>query len=333
MLSPKRLKHSPAMIKLGLLDHAKDDRPLLAIALLLVATFSLGFQDALMKLMSSDTSFWQIQTLRSVGNLCLVLLLSVLGGSVGLILPRNWKGVYLRAMFLAVCMFFFFSGAPFLSVAQMAAGLYTYPLFVCLMAGPILGETIGSWRIASMVIGATGAALVLSPWAEGFSAVQILPVIAGFFFACNIMTLRRACRHESTLALAFAAALVFLTSGLIGVTLLSVFPPAPELQESMPYVAIGWPTLTVLVAGFAILASLLNLIGNICMTRAYQTADASLLAPLDFSYLIFAAIWGKVIFNRWPEATTLAGMALILCAGIVIAWREQRNNKQRAEHV
>ena len=280
-----------------------------------------------MKLMSSQTSFWQIQTLRSIGNLSLLLVLAGFSGGMLLLRARNWRGVYLRAAFLGVCMFFFFSGAPFLSVAQMAVGLYTYPLFVCLLAGPVLGETIGRWRIASMIIGALGALLVLSPWKENFTTVQILPVIAGFFFACNILTLRKLCRHESTLALAFAAGLIFVISGLCGITILSIFPLSAALQNQMPYVAIGWPTLTLAVAGFAILASVLNLTGNICMTRAYQTADASLLAPLDFTYLIFAAFWGKVIFNNWPPVETLFGMMLIISAGIIIAWREQINKK------
>jgi len=276
-----------------------------------------------MKLMASDTSFWQIQILRSLGNLVLLAILAGATAGLTLLLPRNWRGVYLRAAFLVVCMFFFFSGAPFLSVTQMAAGLYTYPLFVCVLAGPVLGETIGKWRIGSIIIGLAGALLILSPWQETFSAVQILPVIAGFFFACNILTLRSACRHESTLALAFAAGLVFLLSGLCGATLLSLFPLPASLQQQLPYVAIGWPELTTLVVGFALLASVLNLTGNICMTRAYQTADVSLLAPLDFSYLIFAAFWGKVIFDKWPGTNTLAGMLLIICAGVIIAWREQ----------
>ena len=316
-------------MKIDLFTHAREDRPLLAIALLLIATFLLGFQDSLMKLMSSQTSFWQIQTLRSLGNIALLVLLACLSGNLLLLHARNWRGVYLRATFLAVCMFCFFSGAPFLSVAQMAIGLYTYPLFVCALAGPILGETIGRWRIASILIGSAGALLVLSPWKESFSAVQILPVIAGFFFACNILALRSLCRHESTLALAFAAGLIFLISGLCGIVGLTVLPLSESVQSQMPYVAIGWPTLTMTVAGFAVLASFLNLTGNICMTRAYQTADVSLLAPLDFSYLIFAALWGKVLFDNVPPIDTLFGMLLIICAGIIIAWREQINNKNR----
>ncbi len=314
-------------MNIKLFAHAGDDRPLVAITLLLIATFTLGLQDSLMKLMSADTSFWQIQTLRALGNITLLILLAVLTGGLALLKPANTKGVYLRASFLAITMFFFFSGAPFLSVIQMATGLYTYPLFVCLLAGPVLGETVGPWRVASILLGSIGALIVLSPWKETFSAVQLLPITAGFFFACNILTLRRACRHESTLALAFAAGLVFIASGLIGIAVLAIHPLSETIQTSMPYVAVGWPTLTWIVAGFVVIASVLNLTGNICLTRAYQTADASLLAPLDFSYLIFAAFWGKVIFDQWPEPDTLVGMTLIICAGVTIALREHRSGR------
>lgn len=316
------------LMKIDLFAHAKEDRPLVAVALLLVATFALSFQDGLMKLMSSDTSFWQILTLRSIFNLLVAALLASLGGGLALLKTRNTRGVYLRATFLVICMFFFFAGAPYLSVTQMAAGIYTYPLFICLLAGPILGEAIGKWRIASIILGFCGAMIVLSPWQESFSPIQILPTIAGFFFACNILTLRKACRHESTLALAFAAGLVFLLSGLTGSVLLGLFPLSSELQQSMPYVAIGWPTLTVMVMGLALAASLLNLTGNICLTRAYQTADSSLLAPLDFSYLIFAALWGKVLFDQWPGINVLIGMLLIISAGVTIVWREKLVTKK-----
>lgn len=317
-------------MKIGLFNHATEDRPLLAIVLLLIATFSLGLQDSLMKLMSVETSFWQIQTLRSFCNVLFVVLLAALAGGYSLLKPRNPRGVLLRAGFLAICMFFFFGGAPHLSVTQMAAGLYTYPLFVCVLAAPVLKEKIGVWRIASVALGAIGAALVLSPWQAGFSPVQVMPVIAGFFFACNILCIRSICRSESTLALALVAGLVFVVSGLLGITVLTLFPLPQAAQQSMPFIAIGWPQLTLLVAGFAVVASMMNLVGNICLSRAYQTADASLLAPLDFTYLIFAAFWGKMLFDQWPDGVQLAGMLMIVCAGVVIAWREQIAHKDKS---
>lgn len=310
-------------MKFSLFHQPGGDRPLSALGLLLMGVFALALQDSLVKLMSSQTSFWQFQTLRSAGNLGFIVILASISGSLGLMLPRNWRPVYLRALFLTVCMFFFFSGAPYLSLPQMAAGLYTYPLFVSLLAGPVLGETVGPWRIGALLIGTSGAAFVLSPWQENFSMVQVLPIVAGLFYACNILTLRKACRNESPLALAFAVGVAFIICGGIGILALSWFPPAEELRENMPFVAIGWPELTLVVALFALFASVLNLTGNICLSRAYQTADASWLAPMDFSYLIFAALWSRLLFDQWPDSQALIGMTLIGSAGVITAWREQ----------
>ena len=310
-------------MKLTLFEHPGGDRPLAALGLLLMGVFALALQDSLVKLMSTDTSFWQFQTLRSIGNLGFIVILALASGSVGLMMPRNWRPVYLRAALLTVCMFCFFAGAPYLTVPQMAAGLYTYPLFVSLLAGPLLGETVGPWRIFALLVGATGAAFILSPWRDDFSAIQLLPILAGFFYATNILTLRRACRNESPLALAFAVGVAFIISGIIGIGLLSAFPLSAEVREAMPFIAIGWPELTFIVAGFALFASVLNLTGNICLSRAYQTADASWLAPMDFSYLIFAALWSRAIFDQWPSTQALIGMALIGAAGVITAWRER----------
>jgi drug/metabolite transporter (DMT)-like permease len=307
----------------SLFQHPVGDRPVAALLLLLTGVFALAFQDSLVKLMSTQTSFWQFQTLRSLGNLGFIVMLALASGGIGLVIPRNWRAVYLRAALLTICMFFFFSGAPYLTVAQMAAGLYTYPLFVSLLAVPVLGEAVGPWRISALLVGAIGAAFILSPWDANFSAVQVLPIIAGFFYATNILTLRKACRNESPLALACAAGLFFGVSGILGITVLTLFPLSSELRTAMPFVAIGWPELTLLVAGFALFASVLNLTGNICMSRAYQTADASWLAPMDFSYLVFAAFWSRMIFDQWPTGQAIVGMILIGTAGVITAWRER----------
>lgn len=311
-------------MKISLFEQTKTDRPFFAITLVLVSVFVLATQDAFIKLMSVETSFWQFQALRSFSNLILLVILAIMTGGLGLLMALSKKAVYARAFFLTICMFFFFGGAPYLSVAQMAAGLYTYPVFVSLLAGPVLGEVVGPWRIGSIILGISGATLMLSPWDESFSSIQVMPIIAGFLYGCNILIVRRFCREESTLALAWAVAIVFLSCGALGTIVLSLFPLSNELQESMPFIAIGWPPLLWGIAGFAVLMSILNLTGNICITRAYQTADASLLASLDFTYLLFAALWGRLIFEQWPSETSWAGMGLILLAGLITAWRERR---------
>ena len=91
----------------------------------------------------------------------------------------------------------------------------------------------------------------------------------------------------------------------------------------MPFVTVGWPHLTLGVFIFAICCSILNLIGNLSLSKAYQNAESSWLAPIDYSYLLFACVWGKIIFNTWPNNINLLGIFLIALGGIVIAYREK----------
>jgi drug/metabolite transporter (DMT)-like permease len=308
----------------SLFSAPKGDNPLSALSLLLFGVIVLALQDSLIKYIAPQTSFWQMQTIRAFGNLGLIIVLGIAAGGIKLLVPQNWRPVYFRGIMLAMCMFFFFSGAPFLSVAQMAAGLYTYPLFVSLLAGPLLGERIGPWRITALIIGAGGALLMLNPFASVFLLVQLMPVVAGFFYACNILVLRRDCLKENPLALTFAVAVIFIICGLLGIMVLYFFPPSIEAATAIPFVAIGWPELTMSLLLVILFCSFLNLSGNICLARAYQTADSSWLAPLDFSYLLFAAIWGRLLFDHWPNSHALSGMVLIATAGMVTAWREGR---------
>ena len=78
---------------------------------------------------------------------------------------------------------------------------------------------------------------------------------------------------------------------------------------------------------FSEIFSLRSSIGNILLAKAYQTAESSWLAPMDYSYLVFAAIWGKIFFGVWPTFLNLIGMFFIAFSGILIAFREQRKLK------
>ena len=315
-------------MKLSIFEGPKEDRPMLALLLLLVAVSILSLQDTAVKAISPMTSFWQLQVMRSIFNLMIALALALAAGGLHLLWPtRLWPAVA-RGLLLSMCMLCFFGAAQQITISQMATGLYTYPLFITLLAGPVLGERIGPWRIGALCLGACGCLLVLDPFGASFSGFQMVPVMAGFFYACNVLVLRRYCRNESPLALASVVALVFITTGGGGALLMEALPVALAWQEAVPFVFIGWPALTLTVIGLLALMSILNLFGNVLLSRAYQTADSSWLAPLDFVYLLFAAMWGRVLFDNWPTPLAAFGMAMIAAAGIVTAVREQQRQRQ-----
>ena len=300
---------------------------MLALLLLLIGVGFLSVQDLLVKFVAGGSSFWQLQTVRSCFNLGMIVLLAMLSGGIRLIWPQRIRPALARALMLALCMMCFFGMSQKITVAQMATGLYTYPLFVTLLAGPFLGEKIGMWRLAALLLGAVGCLVVLDPLTDDFALFQALPVLAGFFYACNILILRRYCRNESPLALVFIVSLIFFLSGFTGVMIVSLLPLDALQRAEVPFLLVGWPDLTLVLILLFLGLAILNLFGNLCLSRAYQTADSSRLAPLDFSYLLFIAIWSGLLFDSWPSLTAMLGMVLIAIAGIITAIREKRHHK------
>ena len=316
-------------MRFDFLNPQLKDNPVSSLSMLVLGVIILSLQDSLIKFMSSETSFWQLQFIRSIGNIVLLISIAKFTRGIHLLIPINWKPVYFRALTMTTCMFCFFAASPKLSFAQMAAGLYTFPIFVSLLAIIFLNERIGIWRIIALILGSSGALLILEPWSKNFSLLQILPIMAGFFFACNIILIRKYCREESVMSLTLAVGIMFFASASLGILFFEFIYKDSIYRDTSPFVFIGWPLLTFIVFSFCLSCSILNIIGNMLLAKAYQTAESSWLAPMDYSYLVFATIWGKVFFGVWPSYLNTFGMFLIASSGILIAFREQIKTKNQ----
>jgi drug/metabolite transporter (DMT)-like permease len=305
----------------GFLEGGGADRPALAAAMMVCSLAMLGLQDAIVKTVSDQVSLWQFQFLRASFNIgLLVLLARVLWGAARPRAKRLWA-VALRSLWLVGAMLLFFGAVPYLSLAQIAAGLYAFPLFIAVLSHTLLGEKVGPRRVAAIIAGFTGTLLILKPWTETFSAVSLMPVGAAVCYAATVLTTRRLCREESPVVLAFGVGVAFMLVGGAG---LAVFTgPAPD-AVSWPYLQTGWRDAGLWVFGAVLACSCLNLTANIGLAKAYQTAEASWLAPFDYSYLVFATFWGFVFFGDFPDAPAFVGMAMIAGSGAYVAWRERR---------
>lgn len=322
---------APPPRKRGFLDSDTVDRPALAASLMIFALMLLGLQDALIKFTSGMISLWQFQLIRSALNLTLVLILARMIWGTSRFSPKRWWAVMLRSFFLVVTMVFFFSGIPFLSLAEIAAGLYVYPLYIALLSSVLLGERVGPRRVIAIIVGFIGTLLILKPGTSSFTYVNLLPVGAAFFYALTVMSTRKLCREESPVTLAFGVAVTFLAAGVIGTLVFStpaVVTSLGDLPEQWPYLLTGWRALPLSVLALVAVCSVLNLTANIALSKSYQSAEPSWLAPFDYSYLIFATFWGFVFSGTIPDRWMIAGMALIAAAGTFVAWRERVEKKE-----
>jgi len=303
-----------------------DDMPRLAVIAMLCGLFCLSLQDALIKIASNQTTLWQLQSIRALVNIVLVWVISraVMDGLS--LIPKRTGVVFLRSLFQVAALTLFFGGAPFLSLAQMAGGLYTFPLFVGLF-GALLGEPVGPRRIVAIVAGFIGTLLVLQLLSEQFTPMALMPVGAGFFYALFVVTTRKFCRNESPLALVLAANITIAAAGLLGMLLIPLLPFPDALRNDYPFLLTANEELALAVLIIILSSSVLNTIGNLCLSKAYQSADSSFLAPFDYSYLLFATAWGVILFGDVPGITTSLGLVLIAAAGLFVAWRERLANQ------
>lgn len=310
----------------AIVDAAGRDRPAFAVGILVTALFFLGFQDTLIKLTSGEVSLWQFQAIRSSLNLSILILVSCIVWGLSWPRPKRVWAVALRSLLLVGAMIFLFAGIPVLTLAQIASGLYTFPLFVALLSFFLLGEQVGPRRIIAIVLGFVGTLLIMKPGTDDFTPLSLLPVAAGLCYAGTVIITRRLCRYESPVTLLLGVAICFVPISISG-TLFFTPEPFPSLAASWPYLFTGWHPIELSLWAIIALCSVINVFSNMGLAKAYQSAEASWLAPFDYSYLVFATFWGFVFWGHMPDGMTFAGMALIAGAGGFTAWRERRVNR------
>lgn len=299
-----------------------QDRTLTAAGMVLVYAMVIGFTDNWVRVIAAEGGLWQFHFTRSVMAWGLLLALMV---PLGLRLrPVNLRAVVARSAIHGCAMLIYFGALAFLPVAQVAAGLFTAPIFVLLISRFAYGHHIGPVRILAVAVGFAGVVLVLGPSAmAGASLAAALPVLAGAMYAMGNIATREWCPEESaeTLLGGFFLALGIL--GTIGMAVLWASPlTAPAGAEG--FVLRGPVTVSGTFYFWTFVQAAGSLLGVGMMIKAYQLADASRVSVFEYVILPASALWSWLIWGETLTLLAVAGMGLITLAGVMIAVRARR---------
>jgi drug/metabolite transporter (DMT)-like permease len=298
------------------------DRTLAAAGAILIYATMIGYTDNYVRVIASEGGLWQFHAIRSAMALAL-LALAVLPFGLRL-RPRNLKAVVARSTIHGLAMLIYFGSLAFLPVAQVAAGLFTAPIFVLLISHFAYGHSIGPVRVLAVAIGFTGVILVLGPSAlRGASLAASLPIVAGAMYAMGNIATREWCENESaeTLLAGFFAALGIL--GLAGLAVLSVvWVEVPEGAAGFIQRGWIWPSGTFMFWTFVQAVGSLIAVG--LMVHAYQIAEASRVSVFEYVILPASAFWGWVLWGETLTPIAILGMGLIAAAGGLIALRARQ---------
>ncbi|WP_135449207.1 MULTISPECIES: DMT family transporter [Tabrizicola] len=293
------------------------NRTLAAFGAILIYATIIAYTDNYVRVIAQDAGLWQFHATRTAMAFAL---LAILAMPLGLRLrPKNPRAVVARSLIHGSAMLIYFGALAFLPVAQVAAGLFTAPIFVLLIQRLVYGLRISRIQVLAVAVGFAGVVLVLGREAvQGATLAALLPVISGALYAMGNIATRQWCEGESAEVLVAGFFGILGVFGLIGMVMLAVFP-VPVAEGAAGFVQRGavWPSGTFLWWTFVQAAG--SLLGVGMFVKAYQMAEASRVAVFEYVILPASAAWGYLLWGERLTWLAAAGMALIVLAGVLIA--------------
>lgn len=294
-----------------------QNRTLAAFGAVLIYACVIAFTDNYVRVIARDGGLWQFHATRTAMAFVILALVAL---PLGLRLrPKRPRAVLARSALHAAAMVIYFGALAFLPVAQVAAGLFTAPIFVLLIQRFLYGIAIHGLQILAVFVGFLGVVLVLGPEAmSGATLAALLPVISGAFYAMGNIATRRWCAGETaeTILAGFFGMLGVI--GLIGMAVLWAFPlTVPDGTEGFLQRGPVWPTGAFLWWTFVQAAG--SLLGVGMIVKAYQIAEASRVSVFEYVILPASAAWGLVLWGERLTWIAIAGMGLIVVAGVLIS--------------
>lgn len=274
-------------------------------ALLSLAAF--GFyatHDVVVKFLGESYSAFQTMFFSGLMGFPLITMLLLGDRRDGTLIPRHPWWTALRtvsAVVTGVMGFYAFSQLP---MATCYAIFFAMPLLITLMAIPMLGEKVGIRRGVAVIVGLLGVLIVLRPGeGQGYSLGHAAALGAATTGALSSVIVHKIGRDErSVVLMLYPMVLTFLAMGAL----------MPFVYLPMPAAHLG---LTAVMAG-------LGLIGAMASIASYRMAPAVIVAPMQYSQIIWAALFGWLFFEETVDLYTGVGSAVIIASGIYIVLRE-----------
>jgi len=218
--------------------------------------------------------------------------------------PRRagWTALRTGALVLAtLSAFYAFAHIP---LAQAYAIIFTTPLIITVLSIPILRERVGIRRWSAVALGLVGVLIVLRPWGEtDLDLGHVAALISAICGALVSVVVRKIGGEERSVVLLLYPMLA--NVAVMGSLLPFVYVPMPLMHfGGMALVALG------------------ALVAMSLMIRAYKTGEAVVVAPMQYSQMIWAVVYGVLLFHETPDAATLLGAAVIALSGSVVFLRE-----------
>ena len=272
---------------------------------MIVAVAAFSVMDVTMKRLVETYSPMQVTFLRATASLPFLLLVTGLWGRWRDLIPKR-IGLHLLRGCLGVAMLWLFVFAVrFLSLADAYTIYMSAPLLITALAVPFLGEQVGWRRWLAVIVGLIGVIVVLKPTGTGLITIGGLAALASaVLYAISAITIRILSRTDTGAAIIFWVLLfIALLSGIF-----AVFDWTP-LQREHAWLILG--------------VGLFGAIGQHFITYAFRQASPAVVAPIEYTALLWGMTFDWLLWFTLPGSRMLLGAAIIVASGLYVIWRER----------
>jgi len=285
---------------------ARSYKTRLGLTLMLCAMFLFAAGDMFAKLLTDSFHPVQIIWFRQSGLLAGVVVMLLLKGPQILRSARPRLQITRGTLVVGSSLAFVFA-VQYVALADAVAASFVAPFFVTILGTVVLKEKVGVRRWSAVVVGFIGALIIIRPGMGVIHPAAMLVVLAAALFSARQVIGRLLADTDRTVT---TVAYTALTSSL----LISIALP---FYWQMPSTADQWAVLI----GMATVAGL----GEILVIKALEVAEAAVVAPIHYTIILWATVYGYFIFNQLPDYWTLLGTAIIVAAGIYTLERGKRH--------
>jgi len=302
------------------MDPPETARPFFGIALKVASTIAFTVMATLVKLASARYPIGELTFFRSFFAIIPVFIWVGYRGQLPSVFYTEHIGQHLiRSVAGATAMFCGFTALSLLPIADATAIGYAAPLLTVVFAVFLLGEKVHIYRWSAVFVGLFGVLVILSDYVVPGSSEAGERSVSGAAFAIGGAVF-------GALAATQVRSLVRYESAATIVVYFSLFTALFSLG-TMPF---GWhlptPADLVLLVGAGIFGGL----GQVFLTQSYRFGEASLIAPFDYTSMLWSLVVSVMVFATWPSPIVLVGAGIVIAAGLFVIWRERRLGIERA---
>lgn len=291
-----------------------------AIAYMFAAVSFQTVLDASVKWLTDDYTVPQIAFIRYLLSIGVAVLIAGRMGGLGTLKTRRPFGHALRSVLNLATMLTFFYALKLLPLADAIAITFAAPLFMTAFSVVFLREHVGLARWTAVAIGLVGVILILQPAGTGVTPGALLALASAVFYALALISSRQLSATENSHNILFYYALCVLAfSGVVGL-----------LGETGVGASWKWPPLRLEDLWIFLLMGLVGTFGQFFFNQAFRYGEVSMLAPIEYTALLWGVVYGLILWGEAPSWAVLAGATIVAGASLYIVRRETRRAAKTA---